>query len=86
MSDVKDQMIVDIKDFNELLKVIASMNQKHDDNHSEFIEQLKTTNNEHEKRYREFYIISQNIFKQLKKSIADHEKRIKKLEKLLNVA
>jgi uncharacterized coiled-coil DUF342 family protein len=91
MSDLKDTMNVAVKDFNELVRVITEMNKKHDENHEEFINQLKATNAEHEKRYNEFYRISMSIFRELKKSIADHETRIsiierkfEKLEKFVN--
>jgi len=80
------KMIVDIKDFNDLIVLITDQNKKQDDNFASFMDQLNTMNQEHEKRYKEFYHISQTIFKQLKKSIYDHEARLKviegKLEKL----
>ena len=80
MNSENGKMIVDIKDFNELIELITEQNKKQDSNFASFMQQLETMNKEHEKRYSEFYHISQNIFKQLKKSISDHEARLKIIE------
>lgn len=80
MSAENGKMTVDIKDFNELIELITTQNKKQDENFSSFMQQLETMNKEHEKRYNEFYHISQSIFKQLKKSISDHEARLKVIE------
>ena len=81
MSDRKDAMIIDVKDFNELISFIAAMNKQHEDNYTAFMEQITHFNAEHEKRYNEFYRISMQIFKEVKRAISDHEVRIEKLEK-----
>ena len=81
MSDSKNTLIVDVKDFNELIGVIAVMNKQHEDNYTAFMSEIKKLNAEHEKRYNEFYRISMQVFKELKRSVSDHEVRIEKLEK-----
>jgi predicted RNase H-like nuclease (RuvC/YqgF family) len=83
MSEVKDTITINVKDFNELIRVISEMNKKYDENHAEFINQLKSTNAEHEKRYNEFYRIFMSVIRELKKSVADHDTRIGILEKKL---
>ncbi|MBN2814830.1 MAG: hypothetical protein JXQ80_12185 [Bacteroidales bacterium] len=80
MSVDNGKMTVDIKDFNELIALITAQNKKQDESFASFMQQLETMNKEHEKRYNEFYHISQSIFKQLKKAISDHEARLKVIE------
>jgi len=77
----EETLTIAITDFNELIRLITEQNKRHDNNHAEFLEQIRSVNAEHEKRYNEFYRISQSILTEVKKSVKNHETRITDLER-----
>jgi hypothetical protein len=74
---------VPVKDWDQLIALITEQNRKHDSVHSDIIDNIKFMNAEHEKRYNEFFKLTNKILAQLRQKVKSQEKRIDNIEQRL---
>ncbi len=76
---------VDVKELNELIALVSEHNKIHEGQHETILFQIQLMNEEHKKRYDDFYRLSQKILLNIKSKLNDHEKRIVQIEKSLAI-
>ena len=76
---------VDVKELNELIALISEHNKIHEDQHETIVYQIQLMNEEHKKRYDDFYRLSQKILLNIKSKLNDHENRLVQIERNLAI-